>query len=335
LSQRKVKKERFEIGNIQWGALKNQFCAFILKPDRLAVGLKAWRFEHEKETGLAAVLRMEDFALVPGESKSYHFLFYAGPKEYHTLQAIGNEFDQVMDFGKILGPFSVLILKSLIWIYGWCKNYGIAIILLTLVIKILTLPLTHKSFKSMKEMQLIQPQLQMLREKHKSNPKKLQSEMMALYKEHRINPLGGCLPLLLQMPILIAFFKTLNNAVELRGAPFMLWINDLSAPDQLFMLPFSIPLLGNAFNLLPLLMVGTFVFQQKMSSAASKGAAVTDQQKQQQKMMMVMMPLIFGVMFYNMPSGLVLYFTVSTLLGLAQQYYVLKQPHPAQAKISA
>lgn len=335
LSQRKVKKDRWEFGNVKWGAVKNQFCAFILKPDQLAVGVGGWQFEHKKDTGLAAVLRMEDFSLIPEESKNYQFLFYSGPKEYDTIKEIGYEFDQVMDFGKILGPFSILILKSLLWIYGWCKNYGVAIIILTVIIKVLTLPLTHKSFKSMKEMQVIQPQLAALREKYKSNPKKLQSEMMAMYKEHRINPLGGCLPLLLQMPILIAFFKTLNNAVELRGAPFMLWIKDLSAPDHLFTLPFSIPFIGNAFNVLPLLMVASFVVQQKMSMAANKGAVITPQQKQQQQMMLVMMPIIFGFLFYNMPSGLVLYFTVSTLLGLAQQYYVLKQPMPGKVKASA
>lgn len=326
LSQRKFKQERWESGNIKWAAVKNQFCAFILKPDRFAVGVGGSQFKSGEETGLSAVLRMEDFGLMPEEAKSYNFIFYAGPKEYDTLQAIGNEFDQVMDFGKFLGPFSIFILKSLLWIYGWCKNYGVAIILLTIVIKVLTLPLTHKSFKSMKEMQIIQPQLAELREKHKNNPKKLQSEMMAMYKEHRINPLGGCLPMLLQMPILIAFFKTLNNAVELKGAPFVLWIKDLSAPDQLFTLPVTLPILGNAFNVLPLFMVLTFVFQQKMSSAANKGMAVTDQQRQQQRMMQVFMPIIFGVLFYSMPSGLVLYFTVSTLLGLVQQYYVLKQP---------
>lgn len=335
IPSRKVKGERREYGNVQWAALKNQFCAFILKPDQLAVGTGIWKFSHEKESGLAATLRMEDFTLVPGEAKRYQFLFYAGPKEYDTLKTIGHQFDEVMDFGKYLGPFSILILKSLNWIYGWCLNYGIAIILLTVVIKVITLPLTQKSFKSMKEMQIIQPQLTQLREKYKNNPKKLQQEMMALYKEHRINPLGGCLPLLLQMPILIAFFKTLNNAVELRGAPFMLWIKDLSAPDQLFMLPFSLPLLGNAFNLLPLIMVATFFIQQKMSMSANKGGAVTDQQRQQQKMMLVMMPIVFGVMFYSMPSGLVLYFTVSTLLGLVQQYYVLKQPSKIEVKASA
>lgn len=322
----KVKTERWEIGNIAWASVKNQFCAFILKPDQFAVGLGSWRFPSEKEQGLAAALRSGEFALVPNETKQDRFLFYSGPKEYDTLKSIGHEFDQVMDFGKYLGPFSILILKCLNWIYGWCFNYGIAIIILTAVIKIITLPLTHKSFKSMKEMQAIQPQLGALREKLKDNPKKLQSEMMALYKEHRINPLGGCLPLLLQMPILIAFFKTLNNAVELRGAPFFGWIKDLSAPDQLFMLPFSIPILGNGFNVLPILMLVSFVVQQKMSSAANKGMAVTPQQQQQQKMMMTLMPVLFGVMFYNMPSGLVLYFTVSTVLGLFQQYYVMKKP---------
>ncbi len=335
LAERKFKQERWDYGNIKWAAVKNQFCTFILKPDRFAVGVGGSQFQSKGQTGLSAVLRMEDFGLIAGESKSYHFLFYAGPKEYDTLKAIGHEFDQVMDFGKFLGPFSIFILKSLLWIYGWCHNYGIAIILLTVAIKIVTLPLTHKSFKSMKEMQVIQPHLAELREKHKSNPKKLQTEMMALYKEHRINPLGGCLPLLLQMPILIAFFKTLNNAVELKGAPFFFWIKDLSVPDHLFTLPMGLPILGNAFNLLPLFMVLTFVIQQRMSSAASKGAAVTEQQKQQQKMMQVMMPIIFGVLFYNMPSGLVLYFTVSTLLGLVQQYYVLKLPHPIKVKVNA
>jgi YidC/Oxa1 family membrane protein insertase len=166
----------------------------------------------------------------------------------------------------------------------------------------------------MKEMQALQPLVTELREKYKSNPQEMNKKMMALYKEHKVNPMGGCLPMAFQMPVFIALFQALRNAVELRGAHF-LWIVDLSEPDRLFTLttPINLPL-----NLLPLLVIVAMLAQQKMTPIPGGG-----QNEVQQKMMQYM-PIIFGFLFYSMPSGLTVYFLISTVLGLVQQYFVQK-----------
>ena len=158
--------------------------------------------------------------------------------------------------------------------------------------------------------------MQELQKKYKGDPKRIQKETMLLYKEHKVNPFGGCLPMLLQMPILIALFTTLRSAIELRNAPFMLWIKDLSEPDMLFRLSN-----GFSINILPLLMTATFFIQQKITAAPAASA----QQQQQQKLMATIMPLFMGFIFYNMPSGLVLYFTLSTLFGIWDQYRIQKK----------
>jgi YidC/Oxa1 family membrane protein insertase len=172
-------------------------------------------------------------------------------------------------------------------------------------------------------MKKIQPHLQKLKELHKDNPQKLNKETMELYKKYNINPLGGCLPLLLQFPIFIALYQGLIRSIDLKGAGF-LWVKDLSAPDALFTLPFNIPFIGNEFNLLPVLMIGAMFFQQKISQGNMAGG-VSSEQQQQQKMMMLFMPLIFGVFFYKMPSGLVLYWLTNTLLMTFEHRFIGKR----------
>jgi YidC/Oxa1 family membrane protein insertase len=196
----------------------------------------------------------------------------------------------------------------MIWFHGVFHSYGIAIILVSILTKVIFYPLTQKSFKSMQQMQALQPLLTKLKEQYKDNPKKMQQETMALYKKHKVNPLGGCLPLLFQMPIFFALFRMLSGAVELRGADF-LWIKDLTMPDTLFVL-------GNFnINILPLIMGGCMFLQQKMTPTTDPN----------QKKMVVFMPLIFTVIFYNMPSGLVLYWLVNNVLTIGQQYLIKKQ----------
>jgi YidC/Oxa1 family membrane protein insertase len=171
----------------------------------------------------------------------------------------------------------------------------------------------------MKEMQLLQPKIEALRKELKDNPQRLNKEIMELYKEHKVNPLGGCLPLLLQMPIFFALYQALIRSVALRGAHF-LWIQDLSSPDKAFVFKNSLPLLGNQVNVLPILMaIGMFV-QQKFSMPKTTGDAA-----QQQKMMMIIMPIMFGVIFYQMPSGLVLYWFINSLLMLGYQFRINSQ----------
>jgi YidC/Oxa1 family membrane protein insertase len=205
------------------------------------------------------------------------------------------------------------------------RNYGIAIILLTLLIRILFWPLTHKSTESMRRMQEIQPEIKALQAKYgKSNPQKLQQETMKLYKEKKVNPMGGCLPMFVQIPVFIALFTVLRNAIELRYSGF-LWIADLSTAENL--MAGKIPFVG-ALNILPIVMSLSMIWQQKLSSP---GTAATPEQQQQQKMMMFMMPIMMLFFFYSMPSGLVLYWTTSNLLMIAQTSMRNLKKKPAEA----
>jgi len=221
-------------------------------------------------------------------------------------------------FGKIYLPQVLIWLLN--WIYGLIGSYGWAIIFLTIIIKVVLWPLTHKSYASMGKMQKLQPQLAELKEKYKGDSKKIQAETMKLYKANGVNPMGGCLPMLLQMPILFALFTTLRNTILLRKAPFWIipgkWIKDLSGPDVLMVLDKSYPIIGNHLNILPLLMGLSFFLQQKFTPTAGGGSA---QSAQQQKMMATLMPVMFTFLFYSLPSGLNLYFMLSTFITIAQQ----------------
>jgi YidC/Oxa1 family membrane protein insertase len=227
--------------------------------------------------------------------------------------------EKVMEF-ETIGTFSFMnwlmepARKALLWtlnvFYGVVHNYGVAIILLTLLVRILFWPLTHKSTESMRRMQELQPEIKALQDKYKSNPQKLQQETMKLYKEKKANPMGGCLPMFVQIPVFIALFTVLRNAIELRYAGF-LWISDLSTAENLF--AGSVPIVGS-LNILPLLMSASMIWQQKLTPQA----ATTPEQIQQQKMMTFMMPVMMLFFFYKMPSGLVLYWTTSNLLMIVQ-----------------
>jgi YidC/Oxa1 family membrane protein insertase len=235
-------------------------------------------------------------------------VWYAGPKEYERLAALGGGQEEVMQFG-FWGVISVVLLKSMKFFHNVIPNWGIAIILVTIVIKILFWPIQAKSIKSMKAMQQFQPLMQKLREKYKDDPQRLNAEMMKLYKEHKINPFSGCLPMLVQIPVFFALFTMLRSAVELRGARF-LWIKDLSQPDTVLQLA------GFPLNPLPLLMGVSMIWQMKLTPQTGDA--------QQQKIMQFM-PLIFLFVCYNMSSGLVLYWTVQQLLSIAQQWWSLRQ----------
>lgn len=228
---------------------------------------------------------------------SYNLVFVK--KEYNDLNALGHNLSQSVDFG-IWGFFAVWILKGLQFFYKFIPNYGVSIILLTLLIRLITFPLQYKSFVSMKKLQLVQPELTKIREKFKDDPQRMQKESMELFRKSGANPIGGCLPLLLQMPVFFAFYKVLYSAVELVDAPFMLWINDLSNKDP--------------YYVLPVLMTGAMFLQQKLTPNT-----ITDPM---QKKMMLFMPLVFGVIMKDLPSGLSLYIFVSTIFGILQQMMV-------------
>lgn len=228
---------------------------------------------------------------------SYNLVFVK--KEYNYLASLGNNLNNSVDFG-IWGFFAVWILKGLQFFYKFLPNYGASIILLTLLVRLITFPLQYKSFVSMKKLQLIQPELTKIREKFKDDPQRMQKESMDLFRKSGANPLGGCLPLLLQMPVFFAFYKVLHSAVELVDAPFMLWIHDLSNKDP--------------YYVLPVLMTLAMFLQQKMTPNT-----ITDPV---QKKVMLFMPLIFGFIMKDLPSGLSLYIFVSTLFGIIQQMLV-------------
>jgi YidC/Oxa1 family membrane protein insertase len=245
---------------------------------------------------------------------------YIGPLDMKTLKAYGIGLEKSIDLGR-LRFFSVFILKAMVAMRRFIPNYGVIIIILSILTKVLFYRLTHKSFKSMKDMQRLQPKIKEIQERFKDNKEKMNQETMKLYKEAGVNPLGGCLPLLLQMPVFIALFNVLRNTIELRGAPFALWIDDLSSPDVLFGFGAKLPFLGSEFHLLPILMGAAMVLQTKLggSPTGQTGPAA------QTKMMSTMMPIVFTVIFYGMPSGLVLYWLVNNVFSIIQQYYAHKE----------
>lgn len=231
------------------------------------------------------------------KSLQYRLVFVK--KELNYLQSLGHNLVGAIDFG-IWGFFAIWILKGLQFFYKYAPNYGVSIILLTLLIRLITFPLQWKSFVSMKKLQLVQPELTKIREKYKDDPTRMQKESMELFRKSGANPIGGCLPLLLQMPVFFAFYKVLNNAVELVDAPFILWIHDLSNKDP--------------FYVLPVLMTGAMFLQQKLTPNTISDPV--------QKKVMMFMPLIFGFIMKDLPSGLSLYIFVSTMFGIAQQLMV-------------
>ncbi len=258
------------------------------------------------------------------------FVCYLGPLDMNVLKAYGIGLERTIDLGK-LRFVSVLALRFMLALKKFIPNYGLIIIILSILTKVIFYRLTHKSFKSMKDMQKLQPKIKELQEKHKDDKEKLNKATMKLYKEAGVNPLGGCLPLLLQMPVFIALFNVLRNTIELRNAPFMLWINDLSSPDVLFRFGASIPFVGDEFHLLPLLMGGLMVLQTKLGASPTGEASPPGQTK----IMSTMMPIVLTVVFYGMPSGLVLYWIVNNILTIVQQYYVHREVEKEESAAAA
>ncbi|MCH7860027.1 MAG: membrane protein insertase YidC [Candidatus Marinimicrobia bacterium] len=254
---------------------------------------------------------------------------YLGPLSYFIIKDLEVDLERIMNFGfALIRPISKFVLYSLVFLHKYIPNYGVVLILFALAVRIVTNPLTKKSSYSTQKMQMVQPQVKELQAKYKGNPQKLNKEMMALWKAEGVNPLGGCLPILIQMPLLWALFVIFRTTIELRGAPFALWITDLSAPDVIFTLPFSIWLYGDGVTVLALIMGVTMFVQQKLSGAASNP---------QQKPMMYMMTGMFFLIFNQFPSGLNLYYAFSNILGIVQQRRIhkslmLSQPSPAPKK---
>ncbi|MCS7227569.1 MAG: YidC/Oxa1 family insertase periplasmic-domain containing protein, partial [Endomicrobia bacterium] len=244
------------------------------------------------------------------EVKEFSYKLLLAPKKISLLTSLGEKFVHTVDWGTF-APLSKLFYKILTWFYKMFGNYGVAIIGLTLVIQILTFPLTYNSLKSTLKMKKLQPQIQFLQKVYKDDHKRLNMEIMNLYREKKVNPFGGCLPLLLQIPIFWALFTMLRNTYDLRGAKFILWIKDLSQPDKLF-----IPGVNFGIPVLVLLMGATMFLQQLLSGAMSDP---------QQKTFAIVMPIIFTFLFFNFPSGLVLYWFINNLFSIVTQIFINKK----------
>ncbi len=294
-------------GRIDWAAYEGNYFMTGVVPnekDKQSVLLSA-----EGQTVSTILTAGQDIIPAQG-SKQYGYAVYFGPKKLSILKETGNNLERIVNFGwfdKMARP----VLYLLNFFHGYVHNYGVAIILVTILIKLALWPIAQKGMKSMKNMQAIQPKIAKVREKYKNDANRMNQEMMNLYKTYKINPLGGCLPMLLQIPVFFALYKVLLQAIELRHAPFMLWITDLAAPDRLW-IGIDIPYLGG-IPVLTLLMGGSMFLQQKMTPSPADPT---------QAKIMLFLPVIFTFMFLNFASGLVLYWFVNNLLSIAQQYMV-------------
>ncbi len=293
-----VKEAKAYVAGAQWTTYGDKyFMSAVIAQDKTSLGTIEIRDLNgiiTNRIGIGAV------ALEPGQSVTFTEKLFIGPKDIDILKAQGGQLEEVIDLGwfsAIAKPF----LFTLKFFYKYVGNYGLAIIIITVILKALFYPLTHKSYKSMKGMQKLQPQMEKLKEKHKGDRNALNQEVMKLYQEHKVNPLGGCLPMVVQIPVFFALYKALMFSIELRHAPFYFWITDLSAKDP--------------YYVTPLIMGATMFIQQKMTP--------TSMDPMQAKIMLLM-PVIFTFMFLSFPSGLVLYWLVNNVLSISQQYYINK-----------
>ncbi|MFA6632176.1 MAG: YidC/Oxa1 family insertase periplasmic-domain containing protein, partial [Kiritimatiellia bacterium] len=298
-----------------WVAIKSRFFVTGLSSSDTNCGFTATMIRDTAQpvyalNEVSARVLFPGGVLGQGETLTREYALYIGPKKLSLLQRLGNGMDAVMQFGTFTW-FCKLLVPTLNFFHRLIPNYGVAIILLTFLVRIIFWPLTHKSTVSMKKMQELQPKLKELQAKFKDNPQKMQQETWALYRENKVNPLSSCLPMVIQIPVFIALFTVLRSAVELRYAPF-LWIADLSEPENLLAGVLPIPL-----NILPVLMSGTMALQSYLTPSAGD--------PQQQKMMMIMMPIMMLFMFYSFPSALSLYWTVSQVLSIVQMVMIRRK----------
>ncbi len=311
-------------GSLGWAGVLSQYFLSLVVPSESKPGVV--RFDGDAARHIQTFSAEMSMARSPQSSVSYGV--FMGPIDVDALA----HFDQdpfnaqvasgVVDMGfALFRPVSMGVLVALKFLYGIIPNYGFVIIIFSALTKLLFYPLTKSSTQSMRKMQDIQPQLARLKEKHKDDQQAQSQEMLRLYKENGINPAGGCLPLLVQMPVFWALFTILRKTIELRQADFMLWMTDLSQPDVLARLPFSLPILGDKLCLLPFLMAAGMWWQTKISSSGTP-AVGGGMMAQQAKMMGTLMPIMMFVMFYNSPSGLVLYWFVNTVLTAAQTWRI-------------
>lgn len=288
-------------GNVRWVAVRSKYFVAALIPDSATVGAVEFSQSEQKE----ATVWLVD-AAPPGTDLRRHMRLYAGPIHYDTLVAQGSELDRLANLGwRWITGVSALLLWCLNALYKLIPNYGIAIILLSAGTKLIFYPLTQASLRSMKVMHHLQPEMKALQEKYQGDPTRMNKEVMDLYKRYKVNPLSGCLPMVVQIPVFFALYNVLLNSIELRGASFMGYIHDLSVPDVLMRVG------GFPLHLFPVLMTASSYYMQSQTPVSP-----------QQKPTMMLMPVMMLVFMYNFPSGVVLYWTVTNVLSGVQQYLV-------------
>jgi len=329
------------VTDLEYAGVSNQFFTTLVRPSEKyasAIWAKSSKADipgadpEKPKYGVRAGFDLPSRKLAPGENATLSYSIYVGPKHYGVLKKMEKDTDEVMNYGWF-SFVSVPLNNVLNWLHdvafskianAWA--WGLSVIALTILIRIVIWPLHNKSTRTMKRMSKLQPIMKDLREKHKDDPTKLNQETMKLYKDYQINPMGGCLPMFLQIPIFFGYYKMLQYAVELRGQTF-LWVEDLSMPDTLhiFHLPFDIPLIGNEIpvNILPILMAVTMVLQMKMTPKTGD--------KMQQRIMMFM-PLMFFFFCYNFASALALYWTTQNIFSIGQTWLTNRLPEAELTK---
>jgi len=312
------KNSKNESVKINWIAFRDHYHAIVLKPE---FETKSYEIKADNDKQLGLFIKPMDKSLAPGESVVYDFSIYAGPQDPWLMKNFGKSFEKVVAFSNfpIIEWIGQAIYHTIPFLHRVFRSWGVAIILISILIYGITYPLTMQSMMSMRKMQEVQPKITALRERYKNDPQKLNAEMVEIYRREKINPFGGCLPFLIQMPFFMALYQILWRAQYFQGQGF-LWIKDLAMPDRLIILPFYLPFLGNELNILPVLTGGIMFLQQKISS---KNMVVTDEQQiMQQKMMMYILPVMMTFMFYKFASSWAIYFLIFYVLSTATQWKI-------------
>jgi YidC/Oxa1 family membrane protein insertase len=313
------------IAGAEWVAVSDQFFTTLMAP-LTAKAISVWgrRFDtnyapDQKLPAIEGALGMPGFQLQTGQTYSARFEIYAGPKLYHRLAQLPHNEAEVMDFGifKLVCQF---LLNFMNLLHSWLGDYGLAILALTTIIKLTLWPIQNRANRSMRQMAALSPKMQELKEKYKDDPTRMNQELMKLYKQYGINPVGGCLPMMIQIPIFFGLFKMLGQAVELRNAKF-LWVRDLSQPDTIA----HLPLLGWPVNIIPLCMAATQIWLMAMTPKTGDPT---------QRRVMMFTPLIFLFICYNFAAALALYYTAQNLFSILQFYQNKRQPMPTLEKVA-
>ena len=297
---KKIEKDQMAGPDVSWAGYESKYFISALVPQNPS--LTSLLVGRDAKNMVTVSLKGPKHIIPPGQTGMFFYSLFLGPKDYKILKPMKVGLENAIDFGDWLKWLAMPMLVVLNFLNDYVGNYGIAIIILTILIKIIFWPLGNKSYKSMKEMQRLQPKIAELREKYKTDKSRMSQETMALYRAHKVNPFSGCLPMVIQIPVFFGLYKALMYAIELRHAPFFWWIQDLSAMDP--------------YYITPLIMGGTMFVQQKMTPAMGD--------PMQQKIMLLM-PVIFTFMFLSFPSGLVIYWLLNNVISIGQQMYVIKK----------